>query len=74
MKHGLFGHHHRESGGLTLIELFPLFIAVSVFLVSAGILTRHYGDSAIVWIVSAVLGAGSWILYALILLKLRSKL
>jgi hypothetical protein len=66
--------NHRESGGPTLIELFPLFIAVSVFLASAAILTKHYGQSDMVWIVSGVLGAVSWGLYALIILKLRRKL
>ena len=66
--------NRRESGGLTVIELFPLFIAVSVFLASAAILTKHYGDSGIVWIVSAVLGAGSWVLYAVIVLRFRRKL
>jgi hypothetical protein len=64
----------RQEAGLTVIELFPLFIAVFVFLVSAAILTKHYGESGIVWIVSAILGAGSWILYALIILRLRRKL
>ena len=66
--------NRRESGGLTVIELFPLFIAVSVFLASAAILTKYYGDSGIVWIVSAVLGAGSWVLYAVIVLRFRRKL
>jgi len=63
--------NHRECGGLTIIELFPLFIAALVTMGSAAILTRHYGDSGIIWIISAALGAGFWLLYVMILLKFR---
>ena len=58
--------NRRERGGLTLMELFPLFIAVFVFTASAVILRKHYGNSSIVWIIAAVLGTGSWIVYALL--------
>jgi hypothetical protein len=61
----------RECGALTLFELFPLFIAVLVTFGSAAILTKHYGDSGVIWIISAALGAGSWLLYAMIILRLR---
>ena len=61
----------RKRGALTIIELFPLFIAVLVTISSAAILTKHYGDSGVIWIISAALGAGSWLLYAMIILRLR---
>jgi hypothetical protein len=61
----------RERGALTIIELVPLFIAVLVTIGSAAILTKHYGDSGVIWIISAALGAGSWLLYARIILRLR---
>ena len=61
----------RKRGALTIIELFPLFIAVLVTLGSAAILTKHYGDSGVIWIISAALGAVSWVLYALIIFRLR---
>jgi hypothetical protein len=64
----------REDGALTLIELFPLLLAVSVFVISGLVLTKRYGDSGIVWIISAVLRAGSWFLYALIVSRLARKL
>jgi ABC-type transport system involved in multi-copper enzyme maturation permease subunit len=67
--------HRQECGGLTLIELFPLFIAVIVTLVSAAILTKFFGgDSNATWIISAALGAGSWILYGVMIMRWRRKL
>ena len=65
--------NRRESAGLTIIELFPLIIALSVFLASAAMLMKLYGESLITWVASAALGAGSWILYALIILRWRRK-
>lgn len=53
------------------MELFPLFVAVFIMVVSGAILTKHYGDSIVIWIISAALGAGSWFLYAMIILRLR---
>jgi len=58
-----------ERGALTIIELFPLFIAVTVTVGAGFILSKHYGDSGIVWLISAFLGAGSWVLYAVVILK-----
>jgi hypothetical protein len=60
-----------REAGLTVFEIFPLLLAVFVMVVSGTILTKRYGDSALIWVISAALGAGSWILYALVILRWR---
>lgn len=61
----------RSEAGLTVFETFPLLLAVFVTVVSGMIMTKYFGDSFFVWIPAAALGAGAWILYAQIIIRLR---
>jgi hypothetical protein len=65
--------NHSESGHLTILELLPFLIAVSVFMVSGAVLSKNYGDSGIIWIIASFLGAASWILYWFIIRVLVRK-
>ena len=57
---------------MTLIELFPLFLAVGVAVISGAILTKHGFSNIWVWIVSLALGIAAWLLYVLTLKTLAS--
>ena len=63
----------RPETRMTIFELFPLFFAVSVTVLSAAFLANKVGLSGLsAWLIAAVLGGASWKLYWLVLKRLGS--